>query len=141
MPAGLYSGNFIDYGHYDQCVRIEQFSTIPEVQKIESQHCQLVLYDLTPESKTIFSMGVCAPRSCRPIIVFAIMNAFLTTNVGYGVINPQLECTDGTKPEFKALEWTTTSLFIVLGLLIVSCTIYDYVMKWKESKSCLMFDI
>lgn len=135
MPAGLFSGNLIDYGHYDQCVAIEYFSSIPEIQKIESQHCQLPVYDLSPESSSGFMMSVCAPRSCRPEIVFEILNAFLAHNVGYGVANRFLDCVDGTKSGFGAIEWTTTAIFIVLALVILACTIYDYVMRWKEGKS------
>lgn len=135
MPAGLFSGNLVDYGHYDQCVTLEHTSSIPEVKKIKSQHCLLPVQDITSTTlNTSFVMGICAPRSCRYEIVYVIMNTFLKENIKYGVSSKYISCKDGTKPEMGTMEWVTTSFFIVLGVLIVICTIYDYVKRWKEGK-------
>uniref|UniRef100_A0A336KP91 CSON012470 protein n=1 Tax=Culicoides sonorensis TaxID=179676 RepID=A0A336KP91_CULSO len=135
MPAGLHSGNKIDFGHYDQCIRLEHTATIPEYEVIKSQHCQIPVYDLGAQRNTSFVMSICAPRTCKPKIVYEIMNEFLTKNVNYGVSYRELQCVDGTKPKFGAIEWTTTSIFIILGVMIVFSTIYDYTLSWNDEKA------
>ncbi|XP_063709290.1 nose resistant to fluoxetine protein 6-like [Culicoides brevitarsis] len=134
MPAGLRSGNSVDFGHYDQCMEIQQETSIPEVQTIKTQHCQLPVRDLTIHKKTAFVMGICAPRSCRGEIVSKIMDAFLQENVKYEVTERDVKCTDGTKEEFGDFEWSVTGVFIALGVIVVISTFYDFVKKCQEEK-------
>lgn len=45
MPAGMYSGNYFDFGSFDQCIQFKHESST--VGEIRGQHCTIMFpYDL-----------------------------------------------------------------------------------------------
>lgn len=130
MPAGINSGNNYDFGHYDQCLSFSHDSTLIEIGTLNGLHCKLPIYDKKPARNTSFNMYICMPKTCNANLTTIIMDTFLQ-HIDYKIGN-KVECTDLDKPDFGGVEWATTIILIVIGVLLVLSTIYDYVKKYRE---------
>lgn len=62
FPSGLFSGNYFDFGHFDQCINFQHYSGA--VNEIQGQYCLLMFpYDLKNQEKGILPSFAPQPYS------------------------------------------------------------------------------
>lgn len=135
MPTGIYSGNNLDLGHYDQCYTTEHDSKSTIIGYIEPLYCQIRVQDASVTRNSSFAMAVCVPKSCSPTFMLRIMTEFLN-NIDYKAVavHKPLRCYDTQKEKFGVIQWITITLIIILIGLMITGTVYDlfYLRKNKE---------
>lgn len=131
LPQGIYSGNKIDYGYFDQCLRTHP-STFDTKIDIRPQYCLLPLKGRQNHT-TEFQIGVCVPDTCSTKQVQTIMNALLN-EIGYETIGKMDPCIDTTPDRFGTLERAAIGTVIGLLVTIGISTVYDVIQKMRKGK-------
>lgn len=132
LPQGIYSGNKIDYGYYDQCLRSHP-NTFKTKSDIKPQYCLLPLQGRLHNQTIGFQIGVCVPDTCSTVQVQTIMNVLLN-KIGYESSAKMDPCIDTTPERFGTLEKVTIGAVIGLLVIIGISTIYDVVQKYRKGK-------
>uniref|UniRef100_A0A182W4M0 Nose resistant-to-fluoxetine protein N-terminal domain-containing protein n=1 Tax=Anopheles minimus TaxID=112268 RepID=A0A182W4M0_9DIPT len=136
-PAGIFSGNLYELGHYDQCVDLRHDHGMPLIGTIRGRYCFLTvpLDDLLPSrrpptqrimpgsSGKIWAahLGVCIPASCTAERFQQFLNDAVPK------LPPvTLRCNE-IPPTAGTVQWVTVSIFGVIVLLAVASTLYEAV--------------
>lgn len=131
IPQGFYSGNKIDYGYYDQCLKTHP-KTFESKVVIKSQYCLLPLKGRHNQTKN-FQIGICVPDTCSTLQVQKIMNTLLN-KIGYQSTEKMDPCINTTQERFGILEKVTIGTVIGILIIIGISTIYDVTQKYRKSK-------
>lgn len=89
LPSGIFSGNFYDFGNFDQCINFRYDSN--KVGMISGQHCTLMVpFDRSANNRRMsrfvmpterpeinVGVGTCFPASCDPLRVKTIADEIL----------------------------------------------------------------
>ncbi|XP_049288164.1 nose resistant to fluoxetine protein 6-like [Anopheles funestus] len=136
-PAGIFSGNLYELGHYDQCIDLRHEHGMPTVGTIQGRYCLLTvpLENLLPPGRSptqrimpgtsgkiwAAHLGVCIPASCTA----EHFQQFLNESVPK--LPPlRLSC-NAIPPTLGSVQWVTISIFGTILLLAVASTLYEAV--------------
>uniref|UniRef100_A0A182QD03 Nose resistant-to-fluoxetine protein N-terminal domain-containing protein n=1 Tax=Anopheles farauti TaxID=69004 RepID=A0A182QD03_9DIPT len=133
-PAGIFSGNLYELGHYDQCVDMQYGSdrTLPGM--IRGRYCFLTVpleNLLPPQQQRIMPgtsgdlwavrLGACIPAACTA----QHFQQFLNKTVP-NLPPVRLACNSVTPPLGTA-QWIAIAVFTVIALLALGSTLYETV--------------
>ncbi|XP_050074483.1 nose resistant to fluoxetine protein 6-like [Anopheles maculipalpis] len=140
-PAGIFSGNLYELGHYDQCADFRHVHTASFIEPLVGRYCLMTvpLQNLLPSRQPAASqsaqrimpgssgdvwaahLGVCIPASCTAERFQQFLNT-VAPNL------PPVTLTCNTVPSsLGTAQWVTISIFGVIVLLAVASTLYEAV--------------
>ncbi|XP_063709617.1 nose resistant to fluoxetine protein 6-like [Culicoides brevitarsis] len=128
LPQGIYSGNKIDYGYFDQCLKIDTKIDI------KPQYCLLPVKSLHQNQSMDFQIGICVPDSCSTTQVQQIMKSLLN-EIGFTSDKKMDECVDTTPERFGMLEKCTILVVFGIILIIFISTVYELVQNYRKAKT------
>uniref|UniRef100_A0A182LXU7 Nose resistant-to-fluoxetine protein N-terminal domain-containing protein n=1 Tax=Anopheles culicifacies TaxID=139723 RepID=A0A182LXU7_9DIPT len=136
-PAGIFSGNLYELGHYDQCADFRQDHAMPLIGTIRGRYCLLtvpldnLLPSRNPPTQRIMPgssgkiwaahLGVCIPASCTAERFQQFLN-----NAVPKLPPVTLNCNE-VPPSLGSVQWVTISIFGVILLLAIASTLYEAV--------------
>ncbi|XP_052899878.1 nose resistant to fluoxetine protein 6-like [Anopheles moucheti] len=135
-PAGIFSGNLYELGHYDQCVDLRHEHGSPIIGTIRGRYCFLTvpldnLLLASPSTQRIMPgasgkiwaahLGVCIPAACTA----EHFQEFLNTTVPD--LPPVMLNCNAVAPTLSTAQWVTISIFGTIVLLAIASTLYEAV--------------
>ncbi|CAO1428231.1 unnamed protein product [Diamesa tonsa] len=153
IQSGLFSGNLINFGHYDQCIGV---SYKYDQGLFLGQHC-MIFYKASPEDYVlkessfpdlpeimnvsfILGNGICLPATCssKMVKVFAdemlSKNNLLTTDYDQRVF-----CNTNNILEMRNIDLLASLFFTFFLLVLIVSTVYDVTMRQMNQKQELIF--
>ncbi|KAL7035542.1 hypothetical protein ACKWTF_008433 [Chironomus riparius] len=143
FPSGIFSGNYFDFGYYDQCIDFKHYSE--DVGKIQGQYCLIKFpyqqrmrndvsyvprFAVDPHSSEVnIGIGICFPQACNHEDIKDVGNSTLMTLMNISLpssYQPELFCSakrDSFK--FNALQMSVLAIFCVIVILIILSTSYE----------------
>ncbi|KAH8235373.1 hypothetical protein KR038_003215 [Drosophila bunnanda] len=130
VPSGILTGNLIDLGNYDECLRIDHVVTSSH--SIKGKYC-FARFPLLPNVSAMLSLktAVCLPASCTAVhmdtmlhrLMQSILNMELSPDVA--LVNEDT-CHTAEMEPFDALTIFTIMVLSILAALMVLSTLCDY---------------
>ncbi|KAH8280696.1 hypothetical protein KR054_000040, partial [Drosophila jambulina] len=132
VPSGILTGNLIDLGNYDECLRIDH--AVTNGHSVKGKYC-LARFALMPNVSPILSLktAVCLPASCSAAhmdtmlrrLFKSILNLELSSDAA---LVSEDKCHTAEKEPFDALTIFTTVVLSILATLVVLSTLCDYLL-------------
>lgn len=129
IPAGLYSENHIDFGHFDQCVQLEFIDS--KLGSGKSQYCLVGVF----KDDLFIQLGICLPKACPTNVTGSFLYPILH-QIGLD-LNQIDYCTSNEPKEWKALQLITFALIASIILLCIFGTVEERLAIVKHGKQHL----
>lgn len=135
-PAGLHSGNRVNYGNFGQCYNFKHnHATLGQIQ---GQNCLLHVTE-SPANFEIpsYRATVCIPATCPPQDLKARLQLYFnSTNLNL-TIDDVTNCEHHpAKAEFGALWWCTVVFFGLFGAVVLVATLHERFSTKKLPNYC-----
>ncbi|SPP73715.1 nose resistant to fluoxetine protein 6 [Drosophila guanche] len=136
IPSGYLMGNRIDFGNYDQCIRLDK--TITDGHSIQGKYCFLELpvakwlgFDMEILKVTNMRTAVCLPSSCSAELMETFVGQLLQRLLGVSNANTKFSidessCRVAHSKSLDSLTIVTIVLLSVFASVMIICTAYDY---------------
>ncbi|KAH8274711.1 hypothetical protein KR026_001879, partial [Drosophila bipectinata] len=130
LPSGIFTGNLIDLGNYDECLGINH--AVTSSHSIKGKYC-LSRVPLAPNISPVLSLktAVCFPASCSAAIMDTMLRKLFQTLLNFELDQEvHLVREDSCQTsERESLDGLTICIIVILSILATLtfvATIYDY---------------
>ncbi|KAH8342868.1 hypothetical protein KR059_000974, partial [Drosophila kikkawai] len=143
-PSGYLSGNRVDMGNYEKCLRVD--GTITETHHIKGKYCFLELpvakwlgFNSELLAVTNMKTAVCFPSSCSAETMEVFLKQLLQRLLGTGgldkffYINEQ-SCQTSESDPLDGLTIFTIVFLSIFCAVVALCTLYDYFLCPDQGK-------
>ncbi|XP_043470723.1 nose resistant to fluoxetine protein 6-like isoform X2 [Leptopilina heterotoma] len=141
IPAGLFEGNAVDLGMYDECIKVRGNSSRNII--ITGRHCiyklNFVIHDVVLDLKPTF--GMCLPSTCDVDDVVNIIdgiNKFLHKkglNESTNIETEMVTCSHLKKEALSTGSIIFLTVLSIILLFLLICTILKLMHNWLEAKN------
>ncbi|XP_020803371.1 O-acyltransferase like protein-like [Drosophila serrata] len=143
-PSGYLSGNRVDMGNYDECLRVD--GTISETHHIKGKYCFMDFpiakwmgFDADNLSATNIRTAMCLPSSCSAETMEVFMKQLLQRLLGIGDLNNfffinEQSCKTTESEPLDGLTIFTIVLLSIFCAVVTLCTLYDYFLCSDQDK-------
>lgn len=125
-PSGIYSGNLVDYGNFEQCYNFVH--NHPSLGQIQGQNCivPVQMTTVTPLKIPNYRMSVCVPSTCTTEeIRTLLLPHFSSEGLFIPEYDPTNTCEAKSSENYSTVFWITIAFFITFLTIITTSTIYD----------------
>ncbi|XP_063704130.1 nose resistant to fluoxetine protein 6-like isoform X2 [Culicoides brevitarsis] len=135
-PSGIYSGNTVDYGNFDQCYNFAHIH--PIIGKLTGKNCIIPLQNNNTTS--LYRISVCVPSVCNSEDIRSLLLSHFSMQ---GLYIPEYNSTNTCEAKdtvtYSTLFWINIVFFATYFLFIVITTIYGrFIHKAEKSKKTLI---
>lgn len=129
-PRGIYSGNLVDYGNFEQCYNF--MHNHPLLGRIQGQNCVVPVEMKNVSALTMpgYRMSVCVPSTCPSEEIRRLLQPYFSKN---GLFIPEYSsantCEVKSTPNYTPLFWIAVIFFAMFLTLITTSTIYDAITR------------
>ncbi|XP_017084003.2 nose resistant to fluoxetine protein 6-like isoform X1 [Drosophila eugracilis] len=128
IPSGLYTGNTIDLGNFDECLSISQ---VIGKQKISGKYCFLITSGLR--------IATCFPASCSSTQMEPFVKQLLEKILNFNTSSLNMKISDETCQTSEIESWDaltiiTIVILSVMNVLVILASIFDYFL-WGDQKN------
>lgn len=135
-PSGIYSGNMIDYGNFDQCYNFVH--NHPSLGQIQGQNCIVPVQTKNAMALKIpvYRMSICVPSTCSPKEIRNLLQLYFSSQgLFVAEYNPINTCEVKSPVNYSPSFWIGVTFFIVFLTLITTSTIYDAIIRYLAINS------
>ncbi|XP_021707319.1 nose resistant to fluoxetine protein 6 isoform X1 [Aedes aegypti] len=153
LPAGIFQGNTIDLGNYDECHKVDHETGNETVGRIQGRYCQMTIpLNLSSLQARQFpsdngnngltlQLGTCFPATCEA----SQLNSIFNSSIAGVVTLPKITFTCETPlPGLGAKEVTAIVIFSIVVVLLLFSTMYEVIMllsSRQPNPNLVMFSI
>ncbi|XP_055613183.1 nose resistant to fluoxetine protein 6-like [Uranotaenia lowii] len=125
VPSGLYYGNGMTFGNYDQCRNYRW-------ENVKGQHC--TFYSFLPNDLPVLQSSICVPHFCDPQTVHDTFGKYLMTKgvVLLDVFDAEQLCHRDRSVEYHGGVITAIVIFSIIATLVLASTIYEFAMVFLD---------
>lgn len=135
-PHGIYSGNVVDFGNFEQCYNFVHHH--PLHGRIQGQNC-VIPVQMKNVTLTIpeYRMSVCVPASCQPSDIRNLLQSHFSRE---GLFIPEYNTLNTCevkqmKNNYSTSYWIAITFFIIFLTLVTTSTIYDTIIRYLAINS------
>ncbi|KAL7744528.1 hypothetical protein ACLKA6_017050 [Drosophila palustris] len=145
LPAGLLYGNLKDLGNYDECLRVNH-AIATTGQTLRGKYCSAKLLSSSMLGSEMAILGslsiqtaVCLPASCTGQHMETLLRQLFQQLLDIK-INSQLQvinedsCQTAESETLDALTIFTIVLIAILAVILLLCTLYDYLLSEDQKQ-------
>ncbi|XP_068082673.1 nose resistant to fluoxetine protein 6 isoform X2 [Anabrus simplex] len=156
IPESVLMGSSSHYGNFEECIDVRDVEA-QNGSTFHGKYC-IAIVNLRPKitSKATVSaaglgplkLGACVPSSCDGedtalIVQEDFMERLQTVSPMFGFVEatasvPDVQCQTKQDFELDTADWLVTSLLIVIGVLVILSTAYDFYTLHSESRINLL---
>ncbi|XP_037920134.1 nose resistant to fluoxetine protein 6-like isoform X2 [Hermetia illucens] len=129
LPSGILSDNYASFGHFDQCLSIDENI---RGDLIRGQYClaEIPVGNLVSLSRKSLLIGICIPCTCDVVEIQHELIDSLESLLDYEITSASVFrkelCTKKEDLLLSTTEIAAISIFASMGLLVILSTFYEY---------------
>ncbi|XP_026847251.1 nose resistant to fluoxetine protein 6 [Drosophila persimilis] len=139
IPSGLLYGNLVDFGNFDECIKISK--EITSSHSINGKYCFLnVSFSSLPQYVSLltnqYKIASCFPTSCSAATMNALLEQLMQKILNSNSINIQIRedsCQTSESKPWGGMTIFTVVLLGLMGTIVGLCTLYDYFLCQDQS--------
>ncbi|XP_017145314.1 nose resistant to fluoxetine protein 6-like [Drosophila miranda] len=139
IPSGLLYGNIVNFGNFDECIKISK--EITSSHSINGKYCFLnVSFSFLPQYVSLLTnqlkIASCFPASCSAANMDAPLEQLMQKILNSSSINIQIReasCQTSESKPWDGMTIFTVVLLGFMGTIVGLCTLYDYFLCQDQS--------